>query len=175
MRILKRIGLWLLALLLIVVIVIPGLVLYFLFLPVDMIRYYNSRYYKGTRRKFKPFIGSKNVVKIYNYISKRGLDIEYSANGKGEYFIAGGAVLISDPACDHFDQRNGAWVALEYGKEGEMPIEDFVSMTRAELNDEHREMPIKFIVGYGDNLDKNDFASAEERPYFACIGAEGVI
>ncbi len=169
-NILKNIGLCLL----IVPICLLLLVLaigYLLFIPFDIIRYYKMPYYKNLKKKYCCFLTSSDVVRLYNRMVKDKLPIEYCSNNGFEYYIKDGQVFLLGWSSEAFDEDNGEWgfqLNENVADEQFVTMKDILEEETAQLKEEHKGLPAKFLILYDDITDAGHFEKAKECPYFYC-------
>lgn len=143
---------------------------YFLFVPFDIIRYHRMPYYKDFKNKYRFFITTKDVVKIYNRIVKEQLPTEYVKNNGFEYFIKDGQVLLCDWGYDGFEQENGEWIFMLDGEcQTKVSMKEILENEISLLKPEHRSLPAKLLIFYHDLTDAERFEQAKQCPYFHCI------
>lgn len=109
------------SILLLPLIIIFGLFL-LLYLPIDLIAYRRTRYYKDTKEKYSFFGRSSPYVKLYNTLKREGVEFDFhrctdeQINAFG-YFLIGDALLIAD-LYPTYDKETQSWLILE-GEDGE--------------------------------------------------------
>ena len=152
-------------------VILVAVVIYLLFLPFDIICYYQMPYYKDFKNKYQLFVTSKDVVKIYNRIVREKLPIEYFENNDYEYFVKDGQVLLCGRSNDRFEKTDDNWyfIGEESGSPYQMLMNEVIAGEIEMLKPEHRELPVKFLVFYTDITDADVFEQAKECPYFHCV------
>ncbi len=158
----------------IVILLLIGLVLYLLFVPFDILRYHRMPYYKGTKKKYKFFITSKDIVILYNKIKQKDLPIEYFCNIECEYFIKDNVVLLPGRCYDSFEEKDGEWYFLfdydsgfgESDTTAPILMKDVLSEELVSIKEEHKGLPAKFLVFYNDITDAQKFESFKKCPFF---------
>ncbi len=172
-----------------VIFAIPLLIIYGLYLPIALIRYYRSPYYKDQKKKFTVAFALSDVIRLYNRIKKENLPITYAANGDFEYFIKDDTVLLLEWPFEYFDEIDGEWRFYcdgtddpDMSDKSENPaeikdtepedetvaMEDILAESREKLKEEHRDLPIRFVCLDGGNHDEG-FEKALQCPYMACF------
>lgn len=145
---------------------------YLLFVPFDIMRYHKMPYYKDLKKKYRCFLTSSDVVKLYNRIAKDKLPIEYYSNNGYEYFIKDNEVFILGWGQDGFDVlENGEWgfqLNENTADEQFVPMKEILKEKIAQLKEEHRNLPTKFLLFYSEITDADRFEKAKECPYFHC-------
>ena len=144
---------------------------YLISVPFDIIRYYRMPYYKDFKIKYRFLITSSDVVKMYNYITRKQLPIEYVRHNDFEYFVKDGEVLLCGQSNDGFDETEGKWYFVfedEYGEKKEL-IEDTLNDDKNLLKPEHQSLPAGYLIFYDDITDAERFEKAKECPYFHCV------
>ena len=145
---------------------------YLLFVPFDIIRYHKMPYYKNLKIKYRFFITSRDVVKIYNRIVREQLPIEYIKNNDFEYFVKDDQVLLCGWGYDDFEQVDGEWYFVLDGEcDTKMTMKETIENEIELLKPEHRNLPAKFLIFYSDITDAEKFELAKECPYFHCISS----
>ena len=172
MKIIKKI-LTFVIMLFFVILLIPMMIGYFLYVPFDIIRYHRMPYYKDTKEKYRFFITSRSLVKVYNLIKKNNLSISYVENENFEYFIKDGTVLLCDwiESAEIFDEKDGEWVYSD-ASEGEYAglfLKDILEEERKNLKKEHQKFPIRILVFCGEVTDAERWEKLKPCPYFACF------
>ena len=143
---------------------------YLFFVPFDIIRYHRMPYYKDFKNKYRFFITSRDVVKIYNRIAKEQLPIEYIKNNDFEYFVKDGQVLLCGWSYEGFEQVDGeCFFIFDSECDTKMPMEETIGNYKDLLKTEHKCLPAKFLIFYKDITDAKKFEQAKECPYFHCV------
>ncbi len=169
-NIFKRIGSFL-VIVLIIILLIPLALLYLLFVPFDIIRYYQMPYYKDLKIKYHFFITSKGIVKLYNRIKKNNINVSFYRNGEFEYFIKDDTVLLYDWSHANFEKENGDWYLVEEHTDSEyegLLLKDILEEERKNLKFEHQKIPIKILVFYSDVTDADRWKELQSSFCFAC-------
>lgn len=127
-------------------------------------------YYKDFKNKYRFFITSRDVVKIYNRIVREQLPIEYIKNNDFEYFVKDGQVLLCGWGYDGFEQIDDEWFFILDGEcSTKMTMKETLENEADLLKPEHKCLPAKFLVFYNDITDAEKFEQAKECPYFHCV------
>ena len=143
---------------------------YWFFVPFDIIRYHRMPYYKDFKNKYRFFITSRDVVKIYNRIAKEQLPIEYIKNNDFEYFAKDGHVLLCGWGNEQFEQIDNEWFFVFEGKCNiNMAMKEVLEDEKNHLKPEHKDLPAKFLLFYNDITDAEKFEQAKECPFFHCV------
>lgn len=145
---------------------------YLLYVPFDIIRYHKMPYYKDFKNKYRFFITSRDVVKIYNRIAREQLPIEYIKNNDFEYFVKDGQVLLCDWGNEDFEQVDNEWffnLDDDYGGATTKTMEQALAGEKELLNPAHQNLPAKFLISYDGITDAERFEKAKECPYFYCV------
>ncbi len=163
----------------ILLLLLIGLVLYLLFVPFDILRYHRMPYYKKTKKKYKFFITSKDIVLLYNKIKQKNLPIEYFCNNECEYFIKDNVVLLPGWYYDSIEEKDGKWCFLfDYDSESEeknatipTPMKHVLTEEFASIREEHKCLPGKFLVFYNDITDAQKFELFKKCPFFHAVNS----
>ena len=157
---------------LVIVVGIPLLLLacigYLLFVPFDIFRYHHMPYYRDLRVRYRCFITSSDVVQLYNRMVNEHLPITYMREQDFEYFIRDGLVLLCGWGEDDFVQADGEWQFVLDGDDG-VSMEETLQGERAMLKPEHRDLPAKFLIFYGEITDAEKYEHAKARSYFVAF------
>ncbi len=168
---LKSIGSWLIAIPICLLLIILSIGYFIFFVPFDIIRYYKSPYYKNSKKKYVFFRTSTDTVKLYNYIAKNSLPIEYVNNEDFEYFIKDGQVFLLDWSSEALDEDNGELgfsVDRESGDVSFVSMKELLSEEISQLKEEHKALPAKFLILNDDFTDADLFEKAKDCPYIHC-------
>ncbi len=163
----------------ILILLLIGLVLYLLFVPFDILRYHRMPYYKDTRKKYKLFITSKDIVVLYNDIRQKKLPIEYFCNFECEYFIKDNVVLLPGWCYDSFEEKDGEWYFLfdcdsgsgEADTAAPTLMKDVLSEELVSIKEEHKGLPAKFLAFYNDITDAQKFEALKKCPFFYAVNS----
>ena len=143
---------------------------YMFFVPFDIMRYHRMPYYKDFRIKYRFFITTSDIVRIYNRIVWEQLPIEYFKNDNFEYFVKDGQVLLCRWGYDGFEQVDDEWFfALDGENSTKITMQETIENEKELLRPEHKCLPAKFLIFYSDVTDAEIFAQAQECPYFYCV------
>lgn len=145
---------------------------YVLYLPFDIVRYYRMPYYKDLGVKYRLFITSSDVVRLYNRIVREQLPIEHVNNNDYEYFVKDGQVLLCGWGNEDFAQADNEWVFNlddDCGDTTTQTMEQALAEEKGLLKSEHKDLPAKFLIFYNDITDAEKFELAKECPYFYCV------
>ena len=144
---------------------------YLISVPFDIIRYHSMPYYKDFKIKYRLLLTSSDVVKMYNYIARKKLPIEYVRHNDFEYFIKDGEVLLCGQSHDDFEETEGEWYFVFDGEDVETKelIEDVLNEDIKLLKPEHQSLTAKYLLFYDDITDAERFEKAKECPYFYCV------
>lgn len=143
---------------------------YLLYLPFDIVRYHAMPYYRDLGKKYRFFITSSDVVRLYNRNARDGLGMEYCAHNDAEYFIKDGQVLICGWDHEGFRQTDGKWMYwLEDDGSSQITIEEVLETERVKLKPEHRNLNARLLFFYDDITDAEEFEKAKSCPYFYCV------
>ena len=141
---------------------------YLLFVPFDILRYHRMPYYRNLKVRYRCFITSSEVVRLYNRMVNEDLPIAYVREQDIEYFIRDGLVLLCGWGENDFVQVNGEWQFVLDG-DGGASMEEILQGERAMLKPEHRDLPAKFLIFYGNITDEEKYEQAKACPYFYCV------
>lgn len=141
---------------------------YLLFVPFDIHRYHHMPYYRDLRVRYRCFITSSDVVQLYNRMVNEHLPITYMREQDFEYFIRDGLVLLCGWGENNFVQADGEWQFVLDGDDG-VSMEETLQGERAMLKPEHRDLPAKFLIFYGEITDAEKYEHAKACPYFYCL------
>lgn len=148
---------------------------YLLFVPFDIIRYHRMPYYKDLKIKYRFFITSSDIVKMYNYIVQRNLQIEYVRHNDYEYFIKDGVALLCGWSHDAFDEADGEWYWYLYDEDGDgesrESVEDALNTDKVLLKPEHQSLHAKYLMFYEGIPDSEIFEKAMQCPSFYCVSS----
>ena len=94
--------------------------------------------------------------------------VGYKPKTKGWYAATVVLVLLCGWGENDFVQVNGEWQFVLDG-DGGASMEKILQGERAMLKPEHRELPAKFLIFYGDITDEEKYEQAKACPYFYCV------
>lgn len=149
----------------------PAIVLTILFsavaIPVDIIHYHITRYYKEQRHKYKFGRGFSLEVKLYDYIARKKLPIEYFDNEGYEYFVKDGVVLLTSFINEEPEEDYDKWYYIEGYEPGTVyEVQEIIESEREYLYPEHSSLPVKLLY-FCDDEEK--YGEAKDYPYFYCL------
>ncbi len=147
------------AFILLLPLILLGAILYALWLPIDVIRYYRSPFWRDTQEKYKSEF--HNAAVLYNRAVRQGLDWRFVRNDKINYFIREGEVLLYDLPDEMFLHDSG-W-HLDYGAHAQLLVTYEIEEERRRLNDEDKNKVIR-ILRFEDRYEMDD--KLRQCPYF---------
>lgn len=153
-------------------IIILSFLLYFLYVPFDIIRYHKTPYYKDLKKKYKIFATNYVIIKTYNKIKENKLDIQYHYNDNFEYFVKDNETLMCGWSELEINEIDGEWY---FGCDDESDTDSHISVSEAlecdevHLKPEHKNMDKKHLIVYDNSYDSELLNKAKKCPYFKCI------
>ena len=142
-------------------------IVYALFIPFDIIRYHRMAYYRDFKIKYRIFLTSNDVVKLYNRIVREKLPIAYFKNHDLEYFVKDGQVLLCGWGYDGFEESDGQWYfVLDEERNTQITMLEVIEDESEHLKPEHKDLPVRFLVFYSDMTDTESAEQAKKCPYF---------
>lgn len=154
------------------IVIIFGVCLIFM-LPFDYIKYKKSLYYKNTKRKYVPFVGTNHKFKIYNEISKNNLPISFIHHPKENSILYGQFVfektlIIVDVFDWVYDPEEEKWLVLighDEEKRSLLSIDEYIETEIEECNQafEEKICDKAVILIREDELENAGNAYKEER------------
>ena len=143
---------------------------YSIYLPFDIVRYHKMPYYTDLKNKYELFITIRDVVKIYNYIAREKLPIEYYKNADMEYFVKDGEVLLCGWSDMELEKDGDEYFfLLDAETDGRISVQEIRESDGALLKPEHQDLPIKIVMMYDDATDNGKLELARESLDFYCI------
>lgn len=149
----------------------PVIVLTILFcavaIPVDIIHYHTTRYYKEQKHKYKFGRGFSREVKLYDYIARKKLPVEYFDNDGYEYFVKDGVVLLTSFINEELDEDYDKWYYIQDEDPCLMyEVPEIIESEHEYLYPQHGSLPAKLLYFCDD---EEEHRKAKDYPYFCCL------